>query len=68
MKIDHWQEWTPSCAGCPLKGRDFEGKGRGYAFSTESRKDALRQARQEGWKVIKGETFCPDCVAKKTAT
>ncbi len=61
MKIDRWVEWTPVCAGCNLRGRDFERREHGYAWSSDSRREAEKMAKAAGWKVVKGKTFCPNC-------
>ena len=58
MKIDKRVEFTAACQvnGC------FMTHAPSGAFLT--RKQAVKSAKEDGWKVINKVTMCPDCISK----
>jgi hypothetical protein len=39
----------------------------GYSAETLTQETARKAAERVGWRVVGGETLCPDCVAKQEA-
>lgn len=68
LRIDHWEEWTPGCDCCGLRGRDFKDN-RVQVDSMDNRNNgaplARRLAKQAGWVVKGGKTLCPKCATGK---